>query len=442
MVVEDVHWAEPALLDLLERLPALVGEEPLLVVCVARPELLERRPDWPPALRLEPLGATEIDALLDQLEAPPSARVRIAQAAGGNPLFAEELVAWLREGGELNEMPTGLSALLGARLDQLDGEARDALERGAVEGELFHQAAIVELSDELARPAVPGELGHLARKDLIRLAAAGLVAGEWRTGSSTSSCARPPTGRRRRGSAQLLHERYADWLEQVVGERVGEYHEILGYHLEVAYRYRVELGNPEQALAARAGRHLAAAGRHANRSGDVRGAANLLGRATALLPVESLERLELLLPYHYAVGESGRYDEKAAIIEELYEQATARKDLRLAAHASLRRNEDHKALPTSHDFYARRARIESLVPVFAELHDEVGLAITKRRLGMVCRGLGQLTEGTRWFEEALVHANAGDDLPTRRLVTQGLAMILYRRADAGGRGCHSLRRAA
>jgi class 3 adenylate cyclase/tetratricopeptide (TPR) repeat protein len=424
VVVEDVHWAEPALLDLLERLPALVGEAPLLVVCVARPELLERRPDGPPALRLEPLGATEIDALLDQLEAPPSVRVRIAQAAGGNPLFAEELVAWVREGGVLDEMPTGLNALLGARLDQLDTESRDALERGAVEGELFHQAAIVELSDEPVRTGVPGELGHLARKDLIRLAAAGLVAGgiAYRFKHIlVREAAYQATAKRLRA---LLHERYADWLEQVVGDRVGEYHEILGYHLEAAYRYGVELGRPKPALAERAGRHLGAAGRQANQSGNVRGAVNLLGRATALLPGESLERLELLLPYAYAIGESGRPDERAAIYEELYDQATARGDRRLAAHASLRRNEDGKALPTRHEFYVRRARYESFIPTFAELHDEAGLAVAKRRLGMVCRGLGQLAEAARWFEEALVHADTADDLPTRRLVTQGLAMIL------------------
>ena len=70
-----------------------------------------------------------------------------------------------------------LNALLGARLDRLESQERDALERGAVEGELFHQAAVVELSEEPARPSVPGELDELARKDLIRLAAASLVAG-------------------------------------------------------------------------------------------------------------------------------------------------------------------------------------------------------------------------------------------------------------------------
>ena len=86
--------------------------------------------------------------------------------------------------------------------------------------------------------------------------------------------------------------------------------------------------------------------------------------------------------------------------------------------------QDGRALTTGNDLDARRATIQSLIPTFAELHDEVGLAVANRRLGMVCRGLGQLAEAAGWLEEALVHANAGDDLPTRRIVTQSLAMIL------------------
>jgi predicted ATPase len=227
----------------------------------------------------------EVDALLEQLETPPSVRVRIAQTAGGNPLFAEELVAWVREGGALEELPAGLNALLGARLDQLDPDARDALERGAVEGELFHQAAIVELSDEPVRSAVPGELGQLARKDLIRLAAAGLLAGgvAYRFKHIlVREAAYLATAKRLRA---LLHERYADWLEQVVGERVGEYHEILGYHLEQAYRYRSELGTLDESaarLASRAAAHLEAAGLRAGNRGDPNAAVKLLERALGL----------------------------------------------------------------------------------------------------------------------------------------------------------------
>jgi class 3 adenylate cyclase len=244
-VVDDIHWAEPALLDLLERLPQLV-EAPVHLLCLSRPELRETRPDWPLTVSLEPLGGSDVDALLESLDAPTAARVRIAQTSAGNPLYVEELVAWAHEGGDLDALPTSLNALLSARLDRLDAGARDALERGAVEGELFHHGTVVELTDEPARPGVPAELAGLTRQDLIRLTAATLAAGEiayrFKHILVRDAAYRATTKKLR----ATLHERYADWLERRVGDRVGEYQEILGYHFEQAYLYRTELGPPRQ----------------------------------------------------------------------------------------------------------------------------------------------------------------------------------------------------
>src|SRR5262249_59487616 len=128
--------AAPALLGLLAVLPA--ADAPVLVLCPARPELLDDRPDWQTTVRLEPLGTSEVESLLEALEAPAATRVRISRAAAGNPLFAEELVAWAAEGGDLDAIPTSLNALLGSRLDRLAPQARHALERRAVGGEVFH----------------------------------------------------------------------------------------------------------------------------------------------------------------------------------------------------------------------------------------------------------------------------------------------------------------
>src|SRR5262249_33045763 len=156
--------------------------------------------------------------------------------------LAEELVAWLAEGGDVDDLPTSLNALLGARLDQLEAEERDALERGAVEGELFHHGAVVELSDEPARPTVPAGLENLTRRDLIiRLAVAGL-AGEAAFRFKhilVRDAAYRATSKRLRAA---LHERFAGWLERVAGTRLGEYQEVIGYHYEQAYRYKLELG--------------------------------------------------------------------------------------------------------------------------------------------------------------------------------------------------------
>jgi class 3 adenylate cyclase len=441
LLVDDLHWAEPALLELLEGLPGRITGAPILLLCLARPELLEGRPDWPVTVQLQPLAGADVELLLDDLGAPSAMRGEIAKAAAGNPLFAEELVAWVGEGGDLAEMPTSLNALLGARLDRLDPKARDALERGAVEGELFHQGAVVELSEEGSRPSVEGDLGTLARKDLIRLAAASLVAG----GAAyrfkhvlVREAAYVATTKKLRAS---LHERFADWLEQVAGDRVGEYHEILGYHYEQAYLYRIELGPADEharRLAARAGRHLGAAGLRANDRGDARAGANLLARATGLLPTDSVERLELLLPYAYAVLESrrarsGAISESKAIFDELYEQATALGDRRLAAHATLHirrlgvelglRFAEDGATPDSTRGVDEetRAAFKELIATFGELGDEVGLAQTKRSLGRLSRSGAERVE---WLEQALVHANESGDQPTRRTVTQSLAGAL------------------
>jgi class 3 adenylate cyclase/tetratricopeptide (TPR) repeat protein len=426
IVVDDIHWAEPALLDLLARLPARVGEAPVVLLCLARPELLEARPDWPVTVRLEPLGAAEVDELLDRLAAPAAVRVRLAQTAGGNPLYAEELVAWVRDGGELDEMPTTLNALLGARLDRLEGTERDALERGAVEGEIFHQAAIVALSDEPVRPSVPSELGRLERKELIRLAAASLVAGgvAYRFKHIlVREAAYRATAKRLRAE---LHERYADWLERGAGARLGEYHEILGYHFEQAYRYREELGAIDadaRLLAARAGHHLGAAGRRANDRADVRAASNLLGRAAALLPPDSVERLEVLRHLAYAVGETGLLLESRAIAQELYERATAIGERALAAHGR------SGAIPNP--FFDDQADVEGaeagyneLIEEFTELGDRAGLAEAARRLARVYAARGQRGLSIEWGETALEHATACGDMSTRLAVTFSLSQDL------------------
>jgi class 3 adenylate cyclase/tetratricopeptide (TPR) repeat protein len=282
VVVDNINWAEPVLLELLARLPQALTDAPVLVVCLSRLELLDRDPAWPVTVRLGPLAATEVDSLLECLDAPARIRTRIAQAADGNPLFAEELVWWVAAGGDLEEMPTGLNALLGARLDQLNRTARDALERGAIEGEVFHYDAVVELSEERSRPLVPGGLEELTRKEMVSLTAADLA------GSMVAyrfkhilvrDAAYAATAKRLRAS---LHERFADWLERRAGDRLAEYEEIVGYHLERAHRYQGELGAADAELAARAGERLAAAGRRALWRGDERAAANLLERSLTL----------------------------------------------------------------------------------------------------------------------------------------------------------------
>jgi predicted ATPase len=417
VLVDDIHWAEPALLDLLAALPARIGAAPVLVLCLARTELCERRPDWPVAVALGPLGAADVDALLDGLEAPVEVWARIAHVAAGNPLFAEELAIWVADGGNLDELPTSLNALLGARLDRLGAGERDALERAAIEGELFHQASVIELTAEAARSSVPAELDGLTRKDLIRLGAATFageaVAYHFKHILVRDAAYNATTKKLR----AFLHERFADWLERRAGDRVGEYDEILGYHLEQAHRYHSELGITNEILAGRAARNLGDAGRRANERGDPRAAANLVGRAADLHPEDSRERLELLHPYEYALMESGRLAEAEAINRELYERASALGDERLAAWARLRR------AWTGEDPDQERAAGEELIATFTKLGDEAGLAAANRKIGMSLRH-SKSAETVEWLERALVHATSSDDVTTLRTVIQTLAMNL------------------
>jgi class 3 adenylate cyclase len=164
VVFDDVNFGEESFLDLIEHVALLSSGAPILLVCMARPELLESRPTWPVTLRLEPLGAEDVEQLLSE---PISGelRERIARAAGGNPLFLEEMLTMARQGrGEVVVPPT-LQALLAARLDQLEAPERNVLERGAVEGELFHRSAVQALAPHEAR--VTSRLAALVRKEMI-----------------------------------------------------------------------------------------------------------------------------------------------------------------------------------------------------------------------------------------------------------------------------------
>ena len=282
---DDIQWAEETFLDLVESTALLLSGAPLLLVCMARPELLDRRPGWPGTLRLQPLSAEEAGDLVgDAVSEDP--RRRIVRASGGNPLFLTEMVALSEAGGGAVEVPPTLRALLAARLDQLDEPERTVLERGAVEGELFHRGAVQALAAEetgvtprLAalvrrglvrpdRPVLPGEDAYRFRHLLIRDAAYEALP---------------------KATRADLHRRLAHWLEEH-GRSLVELDEVLGYHLEQACRYRAELGfQVEGELRESARRHLTDAGRRALSRQDYIAASQLVRRALALVPEDDVD---------------------------------------------------------------------------------------------------------------------------------------------------------
>jgi class 3 adenylate cyclase len=283
---DDVHWGQETLLDLIEHVADLSRDAPLLLLCMARPELLERRPSWgggkwnATTILLEPLDAAETERLLSELGGVgDELRERIVRVAEGNPLFLEEMLALVRDsGGAEVEVPPTIQALLAARLDQLDPGERSVLERGSVEGRTFHRGAVAALADgdgsvderlltlvrkELVRPDRPqlrGDDAYRFRHLLIRDAAYEAL---------------PKTTR------ADLHRRFAAWLEQH-GRELVELEEILGYHLEQAARYLAELGQDDPELALVAGERLGLAGRRAAWRGDFAAATGLLDRGLSL----------------------------------------------------------------------------------------------------------------------------------------------------------------
>jgi class 3 adenylate cyclase/tetratricopeptide (TPR) repeat protein len=297
VVLDDIHWGEDVFLDLIEHVAFLSTGAPILLLCMARPELLDRRSGWGGVIRLQPLSADEAAALIEtRTKLDGATRERILRAAGGNPLFVEEMAAMVHASGDGEvDVPPTLQALLAARLDQLDAPERSLLERGAVEGEVFHHGVVQALTP--AAPRLTPQLTALVRKELIRPDRP-LFAGDDAFRFRHLLMRDAAYEGMPKAERADLHERFADWLEQHAAELV-ELDELAGYHLEQAHRYRQELGqSDEQGLAVRAGERLRAAASTAGVREDFRAALNLLERAAALLPDERRDaRFEIELGY-------------------------------------------------------------------------------------------------------------------------------------------------
>jgi DNA-binding SARP family transcriptional activator len=384
LVFEDVHWAEPTLLDLIEHLAGWIRSAPVLILCLARPELLDGRPGWAggklnaTSVLLEPLSEEQSASLVDALggtDLSSQTSRRITKAAQGNPLFLEQMLAMLAESGEQVAeagVPPAIQALLAARLDLLTPDERHVIERGSVEGELFHVGGVAALTSsapetvtallaslvhkELIRPelpALPGEEAFCFRHALIRDAAYASLPKEARSD---------------------MHERYAGWLERAFGDAEGE--EFLGYHLEQAHRYRVELGIEDHEtanLAARAGVLLASAGRRAFQRGDWPATVNLWERALALLSEESSVRRGLMPDLALALFQVGNAERVEEVALAAMAAAEAADDRVRWARAAVTRTYCGVWLRPEHvDVNAMRREADHAFAIFDELDDDAG----------------------------------------------------------------------
>ncbi len=320
VVFDDIHWAEPTLLDLIEYVAAFAQDVPLFVLCTARPDLFEQRPTWtapkPNAtlLTLDPLADSDSESLVTRLgDVPAAMRERIVEVAEGNPLFVEQLVAMQAESGngELDVPPT-LQALLAARIDRLTEPERAVVERGSIEGRLFHRGAVAALLPEPERPQVGAHLLTLVRKELIRPDRATLPGDDgFRFGHILIRDAAYEAIPKRQRAA--LHERYADWFAARLGDDAPD--EIVGYHFEQTYRYGAELGEADPAVGSRGAERLAAAARAATARQDVAAAVNLLGRAVELVPGDAAHAV-LWVHLGEALKEADELTRARAALEE------------------------------------------------------------------------------------------------------------------------------
>jgi len=416
VVFDDIQWGEQTFLDLVEHVALLSSGAPILLLCVARPELTERRTGWPVALSLEPLPEEAVRRLMPEAIGT-GLRERIARAAGGNPLFVEEMVAMAVEAGGEMALPATLRALLAARLDQLDSGERRVLECAAVEGEVFHRGAVQALAD--GEGQVTPRLAALVRRGLISPYRAQL-AGEDGFRFHHLLIRDAAYEALTKMSRAELHERFADWLARVVREHAPEYEEILGYHLEQAHRSRAELGPLDehtQGVGRRAAECLAAAGRRALARGDAHAATNLLERALALVPPADPFGLELAPDLTDALMLAGNFERADQVATAAIEAA---EDSRHGLLALLLRSDVRTFTEPEGSLERLRSVAESALPELEKAHDDKGLARAWAAIAWTHHIATRFQPAIDAFERAFAHARRASD---ERQANQALIQI-------------------
>jgi DNA-binding SARP family transcriptional activator len=234
VVLEDLHWAEPTSLDLVDYL-AREATERILLLCLARPDLVERRPEWESTdvVELEPLATADVESLVVHRGGSigPDVLRRIVEISEGNPLFAEQLLVALEE-GPVGAVPASLGGLLTMRLDRLGPGERDLLRSASIVGLEFDLDAVSGLLPPDARPFLERHLGSMEQRRFIQRTGPDA----FRFGHALIRMAAYQSIAREDRAA--LHERFADWLGRTSPDSTPELNEVLGYHLEQAMDHR------------------------------------------------------------------------------------------------------------------------------------------------------------------------------------------------------------
>jgi len=455
LVLDDIHWAEPILLDLIEHVADTSAGVPLLIICAARHEVLDDPPGFlagrhgAHVIELQELSRTDtarvLKNLVGDLQLPAALEDRILSVADGNPLFAEQMISMLIDSGMILELdrgwefaggyddvtvPPNISSLLASRLDRLPPIERDIVERAAVIGLEFQAAAVAALAPEGDAGAdLAPSLAALCAKHLIRAISASTSGDDYQFSHILVRDA--AYDRLLKRTRTRLHERFADWLLETCGTRVPEFEEIIGYHLEQSFRYRAELGPVDgqtRSLGERAARHLGTAGSRAIDRGDMPAAASLLQRAADMLGEGHADRPRLLLQAGEALTDVGELAAAEATLNAARIDATLLGDDVVARSAELaglhlRYTTDAKSAQEGEGIVAR---VQELIPVLEEAADHHGLArawrlltysyMTAIRWGMAAEAAGQTIRHA---------AQAGDEVMARRFAGLLATSVLY-----------------
>jgi class 3 adenylate cyclase/tetratricopeptide (TPR) repeat protein len=420
LVFEDVHWGEEPLLELIEHLAAWVREAPLLLVCLARPELLDIRPTWgggrvrATTIELEPLQLEEsaelVAALTAELDVPVDIDAVLAKTEG-NPLFVEETVRMLAEGPRrgAERIPDTLQALIAARIDRLPSPQRRLLQRASVMGRIFLRGAAERLSPDLE--GVDEALDGLLLRDLIVREPRTTISGEPAFKFKHVLIREVAYAGLSKSSRAELHRGFADWLSERAGDEIVE---IRAFHLDQATRLLAELeGSAPPELAEEAAQVLEHAGRRALSREAFRSARKLLLRAVELAP--TLERR------YFAARAAWRLGDMTAVIVEMEEVASvaaANGERRLQGRALTALAEG--VLNQRADAVEARELAEQAIGVLADDEPEIRFEAFRAAAG-IASWLGDADAFERWAKLALEAARAAERKDQEIQITMALA---------------------
>jgi class 3 adenylate cyclase/tetratricopeptide (TPR) repeat protein len=446
VLIDDIHWAERTFLDMIASVAAGLVGVPVVIACSARPDLFDIHPDWNREseqyciLVLTPLSEDESAQvaanLLGETDLDPDVRNKIVEAAEGNPLFVEQMLSMLLDDGILAKdkhgrwiliremgaitIPPTIQALLSARLDRLGPIDRVVVERASVIGNVFFRGAVEDLSPDEVRRHAGESLENLTRRELVQPHESSFAGQEAYRFMHVLVREAAYHGLLKRTRADL-HVRFIDWLERVASDRVLEFEEIRGYHLEQAFFILQQLTpNDEQVwqIGVRGSGYLSSAGRRALARGDIPAAANLLRRGSTLLPPGHPERPRLRMDAAEALTEQGGFDEASAMLQAAIEEAHQLGDRVLEATARIQELELRYTVDPETVERTILTEVEAQMPELEAIEAHDGLARAWRLIGFV-RQMGlQWGEAEAAAQSTLEHARlSGSKLMIARAIT-------------------------